>query len=281
MTDRLSSLWQQRYRSPLPENLAGALTDNKVSQSAVFDSLLTHRSVRAYLPDALPEGTIEAAIAAAQSAATSSNLQCWSVVAVEDPVRRARLATLCGNQEHIATAPVFLVWVADLSRLQRIARSEAETHEALDYTEAFLIAAIDTALAAQNAVSALEAAGLGTVYIGGLRNHPEEIAEKLALPEGCAGLFGLCVGYPDPAEPASIKPRLPQKAVLHRERYDLDAEAEIIAAYNALDDAFQKEQGLPPRRWSAAMAKRIATRAALHGRDTMMASLRALGFPMK
>lgn len=277
MTDRLSSLWQQRYRTPLPE----ALADNKVSQSAVFDSLLTHRSVRAYLPNALPEGTIEAAIAAAQSAATSSNLQCWTVIAVEDPVRRARLAALCGNQSHIGTAPVFLVWVADLSRLRRIAQNEGETHEALDYTEAFLIAAIDTALAAQNAVSALEAAGLGTVYIGGLRNHPEEIAEKLALPEGCVGLFGLCVGYPDPAVPASVKPRLPQQAVLHRERYDLEAEAEIIAAYDALDDAFQKEQGLPSRRWSATMVRRIATRAGLHGRDTMRASLKALGFPLK
>ncbi|WP_438381601.1 NADPH-dependent oxidoreductase [Asaia sp. BMEF1] len=279
MTDRLSSLWQQRYRTPLPE----ALADNKVSQSAVFDSLLTHRSVRAYLPNALPEGTIEAAIAAAQSAATSSNLQCWTVIAVEDPVRRARLAALCGNQSHIATAPVFLVWVADLSRLRRIAQNEGETHEALDYTEAFLIAAIDTALAAQNAVSALEAAGLGTVYIGGLRNHPEEIAEKLALPEGCVGLFGLCVGYPDPAEPASVKPRLPQRAVLHRERYDFEAEAEaeIIAAYDALDDAFQKEQGLPSRRWSATMVRRIATRAGLHGRDTMRTSLKALGFPLK
>ena len=281
MTDRLSSLWEQRYRTPLPEALTGALANNLVSQSAVFASLLSHRSVRAYLPDALPEGTIEAAIAAAQSAASSSNLQCWSVIAVEDPVRRAQFAALCGNQVHIATAPVFLVWVADLSRLQRLATRAGETHEALDYAESFLIATIDTALAAQNAVSTLEAAGLGTVYIGGLRNHPEEIARKLTLPESCVGLFGLCVGYPDPEKPASIKPRLPQQAVLHREHYDASTEAECIASYDALDDAFQKEQGLPPRRWSETMVKRIATKAGLHGRDTMLASLRALGFRLK
>lgn len=277
MTEQLKSLWQERYRTPLPE----ALLESPVSQSAVFDALLSHRSVRGYLPDALPEGTIEAAIAAAQSAATSSNLQCWSVVAIEDSERRKRFAELCGNQAHIATAPVFLVWLADLSRLQRLATRAGHPHEALDYTETLLIAAIDTALAAQNAVTALEAAGLGTVYIGGLRNHPEKIAEELALPQGCFGLFGLCVGYPDKTRAASVKPRLPQQAVLHRERYDLGSEADAIALYDGLDADFQNEQGLPPRRWSETMVSRIATRDGLHGRDTMLASLKALGFPVK
>ena len=56
--------------------------------------LLAHRSVRAYLPDRLPPGTLETLVAAAQSAATSSNLQAWSVVAVEDPARKARLAAV-------------------------------------------------------------------------------------------------------------------------------------------------------------------------------------------
>lgn len=37
--------------------------------------LLSHRSIRGYRPDALPQGTLETLIAAAQSAATSSNLQ--------------------------------------------------------------------------------------------------------------------------------------------------------------------------------------------------------------
>ena len=36
-------------------------------------TLLAHRSVRGYLPDALPAGTLETLVAAAQSAATSSS----------------------------------------------------------------------------------------------------------------------------------------------------------------------------------------------------------------
>jgi hypothetical protein len=50
--------------------------------------LLSHRSIRGYRPDAPPPGMLETLVAAAQSAATSSNLQAWSVVAVTDAERR-------------------------------------------------------------------------------------------------------------------------------------------------------------------------------------------------
>ena len=48
--------------------------------NSTMDLLLSHRSVRGYRADALPDGTLETLIAAAQSAATSSNLQTWSVI---------------------------------------------------------------------------------------------------------------------------------------------------------------------------------------------------------
>jgi nitroreductase len=48
---------------------------------------------------ALPAGTLELLVAAAPSAATSSNLQAWSVVAVQDEQRKCRLAKIAGNQD--------------------------------------------------------------------------------------------------------------------------------------------------------------------------------------
>jgi nitroreductase len=76
-----------------------------------LDVLLSHRSVRADLPDAPPDGTIKILIAAAQSAASSSNLPAWSVIAVQEPARKAKLAALAGNQKHIMEAPLLLVWL--------------------------------------------------------------------------------------------------------------------------------------------------------------------------
>lgn len=75
------SLYQARYGSPeVTVPSAG---------SALIDQLLAHRSVRAYLPDPVSDDTLSAIIAAAQSAASSSNLQAWSVVAVREPARKA------------------------------------------------------------------------------------------------------------------------------------------------------------------------------------------------
>lgn len=270
-----ASLWTARYRTPPGSGIAPAAINETIA------TLLAHASVRAFLPDALPAGALEAAIAAAQSAATSSNLQAWSVVAIEDPARRARFAALCGNQRHIEQAPVFLAFIADLSRLRRMAERAEHPHEALDYTESFIVAAVDTALAAQNAVAAFESMGLGTVYIGGLRNDPEAVARELDLPQGAFGLFGLCVGHPDPDRSADIKPRLPQAAVLHRDRYHAGAEPGLIAQYDETADEFQREQGLPSRAWSTTMIMRIGTAAGLHGRDRMRSVLARLGFALK
>src|SRR4028118_869253 len=132
-------------------------------------TLLSHRSIRSYLPDSLPLGTLELIVASAQSAATSSNLQTWSVIAVEDAERKERLSQLAGNQAHIRQCPLFLVWLADLARLTYVAESRGLSHEGLDYLEMFVMATIDAALAAQNGAIAAEALGLGTGYIGGVR----------------------------------------------------------------------------------------------------------------
>ena len=124
--------------------------------NAVIASLLDHRSVRGYKPDPLPAGTLETLISAAQSAATSSNLQTWSVVAVNDPATRAEFARIANNQKHIEQCPLFLAFLADVSRLERLGAEENLTLENTPYLETFLVASIDAALAAQNAVVAAE-----------------------------------------------------------------------------------------------------------------------------
>ena len=125
---------------------------------------------------------LAALVAAAQSAPTSSNLQPWSVVAVRDPERKSRLATLAGNQEFIRQAPLFLVWVADLGRARRLAARADVPLDATDYLETTVIGFVDTALAAQNAVLAAASLGLGSVFVGAIRNHPEEVAAELGCP---------------------------------------------------------------------------------------------------
>lgn len=262
----------ERYRDAL--DLPGEWNET-------LDVLLGHRSVRAFLPDAVPPGTIELLVAAAQSAASSSNLQPWSVVAVEQPERKARLAALAGDQKHIVQAPLFLVWLIDLHRLERIGAARGTTTGGLDYLETLLLGSVDTAIAAQNAVVALESLGLGSVYIGGIRNKPAEVAHELGLPPHVVALVGLSVGFPDPDAPASVKPRLPQSTVLFREQYRHGPDKAAIAAYDTRLRSFQREQGMIERDWSEQATTRVRNAQALSGRHVMRETLLRLGFGLK
>ena len=243
--------------------------------------LLSHRSVRGYRPDALPVGTLETLIAAAQSAATSSNLQAWSVVAVTDPDKKAALAVVAANQKHIEQCPLFLVWVADTSRNRRLGAQEGVTLETMPYQETFLVAAIDAALAAQNATVAAESLGLSCVYIGALRNNPREVARIVGLPSGAFGVFGMCVGYASAAGATEVKPRLPQDVVVHREVYDTTGEQAQRAAYDALLGGFSTRNDMALDTWTRKVIGRMGKIAAMAGRNTLSATLHAMGFELK
>jgi nitroreductase len=247
----------------------------------VLETIINHRSVRGFLPDALPEGTLELLIAAAQSASTSSNLQVWSVVAVQEPEHKGRLATLASNQQFIRDAPLLLVWLADLARLNGIAADRQLQVEGTQFTEAFILGIVDATLAAQSALIAAESLGLGSVYIGAMRNHPEKVAAELGLPPGVFAVFGMSVGWPDPARATGIKPRLPQGVVLHREVYDGELKREAIDQYNGVARDYMREQGMKEQDWTTQAMNRLKDREAMHGRDRMREALRNLGFELK
>ena len=95
--------------------------------------------------------------------------------------------------------------------------------------EQLLLGVVDTAMMAQNALTAAESLGLGGVYIGGLRNNIEAVTELLKLPQHVLPLFGLCLGWP--ADNPDLKPRLPASILVHENSYQpLDKDA--LAQYD-------------------------------------------------
>jgi FMN reductase (NADPH) len=226
--------------------------------NAVTKTMQGHRSIREYRPDPLPEGMLEAIVRSAQMASTSSYLQRYSVVAVEEPTKKDRLAELCGDQDQIRQCPVFLAFCADAYRLKRACERHG-TEIQTGYLEAFLVAAVDAALLAQNAALAAESLGLGIVYIGAIRNHTAEVIVELELPELVVPISGMCLGYP--AEDPAPKPRLPLPAVLHRERYrpeETDAHLDAFDETILAAELYRSRETGKLYGWTSRAARRVS-----------------------
>lgn len=195
--------------------------------------LTSHESIRSFEETPLAADVLEAILVSARSAPTSSNLQAFSIVVVEDADRRARLAHLVGDQAYVAEAPVMLVFCADISRFHHLAARQGRSFDA-NNLEMFLLSSIDSALAMQNALVAAESLGLGAVPIGSIRNNPSAIAEELALPQGVFAVVGLTIGYPSEGVRRGTKPRLPSEAVVHREQYSSADVEKHVHEYDAV-----------------------------------------------
>lgn len=198
-------------------------------KTPTIEQIHRHASVRKYKPEPVSAEMVEAVVAAGQRSSTSSNLQTYSVVAITDPERKARVAQLSGNQAQIHQAPVLLVWCADLSRLDRICESRGY-QQVTSHVESFLVAAVDAAIAMQTAALAAESLGLGICYIGAIRNQPQEVIALLQLPRLVFPISGMTLGWPA-ADPPT-RPRLPLEAILYWEVHDSSQESDLLAEYD-------------------------------------------------
>lgn len=233
-----------------------------------------HRSVRRFSDRPVPESLVASLVAAAQSAATSSHLQAYSLISVQESERRERIAHLCGDQRQVRTAPWFIAFVADLNRHAAVAE---DVPDGIDTTEMFLVAAIDAALAAERMVCAAESVGLGICYIGALRNQPQEVAQTLSLPPRVFGVFGLCLGYPTEDGNEAIKPRLRQSEIWHRETYNATPDNR---EFDGRMTGFYESQGQNSEfTWTQRSHRRLQ-RDGLSGRETLRQDLAELGFPL-
>ena len=265
-TESAADSWRLRYGTTAPEGLD------------VPDKFLTHRSVRDFSTREIPESVIHGLIACAQSAATSSNLQLWSVVSVQEPSRRKEIAELCSDQKQIHDAAWYFCFLIDQHRLRKLAAVAGEACKGLDYKEYYTMGVIDAALAAERLLCSAEAMGIGGCYIGSLRNKPFDVAKLLDLPDGVFGLFGLALGYPSADCTATIKPRLSQDKVWFRERYDRDVE---IGDYDErMKEFYDVHQMKVKVTWSMRSGRRVDNDHLL-GRDVQKAYLAERGMDLR
>lgn len=242
----------------------------------VMETMLSHASVRQFTEQAVCQETLESLIRCGQAAASSSFIQAASVIQVTQTDTRAQIAALAGGQTWVVAAPVFLVFCADLQRVN-YACVKNELGALEGHTEHFITATVDTALVAQNVLLAAESIGLGGVFIGGIRNNPQLVCDLLKLPEQVYPVFGMCLGWPVQAN--AVKPRFPMQTILHTDRYDLSQVAAQVDAYDQQMQAYYQTRGSQQRvsNWSAQTAAAVQKKQRPH----LLKFLQSRGFLLR
>src|SRR3546814_8919923 len=128
--------------------------------------------------DVCSSDLVEAILRAAFRAPTSSNIQSYSVVVVREPETLARLSVVTSNQRHVARAPVFLAFCADMSRIER-AMTASGDHIDGNNLEMGLVTSVDAALVGMSASLAAESLGLHGVMIGAVRKDADRKRTRL------------------------------------------------------------------------------------------------------
>ena len=206
-----------------------------------IDTIKNHRSIRQYLDKDVSDELIDEIVKSAQAMPNSINGQQTSVIVVRDKKKKERLAELVGNQEYVAKAPVFLVFVMDFYRTYLAGEKTGLKQVIHEDIEGILAGATDVGIALGASVVAAESLGLGIVPIGGIRQNPEEVIELLGLPKYTFPMVGLVVGYP--AEESHKKPRVPVNSFKHNESYDIKAVEDSINVYDEQMDEYLKKIG--------------------------------------
>ena len=180
-------------------------TNDKISDPMIR-SLYERKSVRVFTGKHISEDDVRIIAEAAAQAPTAGNQQLYTILRITDPEKKHRLSISCDNQPFIEEADLVLVFCADCLRWYR-AYEEAGIVPRKPGEGDLMLAVSDALIAAQNAVTAAQALGIGSCYIGDIMENAEVQREILGLPAYVFPAAMLVFGYSTEQQKERPKPR--------------------------------------------------------------------------
>ena len=220
----VSNLYQNRYGKKTDQNFS------KIDITPLINSIISRASVRKFSKKNISKELLTLLLTAAQSAPSKSNLQQYSIMVIQNQSLKNEISKLIGDTKWALTAPVFLLFLADIRRNIKITNHKGYNHKN-NNVDTFMNGVIDSALSMQSMISASESIGLGICPISMIRNIIEEVKNLCKLPKGVFPIAGLALGWPDEKSPVSI--RLPQDIVTHYNTYN---EKNLMNKINQYDE---------------------------------------------
>ena len=216
----------------------------------VLQQLNDRKSVRVFEEREISAEDKAAILQAAVMAPTAGNQQLYTILDITDQSKKERLSETCDHQPFIAFAKMVLVFCADCRKWYD-AFSACGCEPRLPGAGDLMLAVTDTAIAAQNAVTAAESLGIGSCYIGDIMENCEQQREILGLPEYVFPAVMLVFGYPTEQQKRRKKPeRVSMKHIVHENTYrQMDAQE--------LEEMFQVKKGVKTyEEWMQAFCNR-------------------------
>lgn len=173
--------------------------------NSTVTELLERKSVRIFTEKAISPEDKKAILFAASEAPSAGCQQLYTILDITDQALKEKLVDTCDHQSFIAKAPMVLIFCTDCRKWYEAFRAANLTPRTPGVGD-FLLAVTDTAIAAQNAVSAAWSLGIGSCYIGDILENCEQQKALLNLPDYVVPTVMAVFGYPTQSQIDRQKP---------------------------------------------------------------------------
>ena len=227
----------------------------------VVRQLYARKSVRVFEDREIDEAVVQEILGAAAMAPTAGNQQLYTILRVTDPALLEALAESCDHQPFIARGKLVLVFCADCLKWYE-AFQNAGCDPRRPGPGDLLLAVDDALIAAQNAVVAAEAHGIGSCYIGDIMENIETQRALLGLPEYVFPAALLVFGYPTRQQMERPKPaRAGLRHIVHENRYrrmDADELRQMLGKEDHREDCDQWLTAFCKRKYNSDFAREMS-----------------------
>ncbi|MGE4454409.1 MAG: nitroreductase family protein [Sphaerochaeta sp.] len=216
--------------------------------------LNNRRSIRSFQERVIEQEQLSLLKQATLRAPTAGNMALYSVIEVEDQEKKNALAEICDTQDMISKAPLVWVFLADMQKWVNYfhesgAVERGEAHKQIAFRKPGLgdlhLCMQDAIIAAQNAVVAAEALGIGSCYIGDVIERFEDLRDLLELKQYTIPACMLIFGYPKGKGSKKLTPRCPQSSMFMQDRYKEMHIEQLQEAYKEHEEQRRATNALP------------------------------------
>lgn len=181
------------------------------------------KSIRDYTDTEITPEIRADILACACAAPSGGNQQAYTIIDITDPSIIEKLSVTCDNQPFITKARMVLLFCADCRKWNQAYATAGLLVTDPCITE--LIGAVtDAVIAAQNSVIAASGHGIGSCYIGDIKENCETVRQLLKLPDHVFPAAMVVYGYPTEKQKERKKPeRVPMECIVNENTYpDMD-----------------------------------------------------------